>query len=97
MENQLQTEMKEAVPGVGNVEYVSLTWDNFLQVHLTAINSGTALISSPLVSALVKYSREWALFIIWIRSTLTRKLKAKYDEVPGTPAAMKATWYRFPG
>ena len=26
----------------GEIEYVNLPWDNFYQVHLTAVNSGTA-------------------------------------------------------
>lgn len=41
VQGDLET-MKGELPEVGNIEYVSLTWDNFLQVHLTAINSGTA-------------------------------------------------------
>lgn len=32
MENQLQTELKEAVPGVGDIEYVSLTWLSLIHI-----------------------------------------------------------------
>ena len=80
MENQLQTEMKEAVPGVGDIEYVSLTWDNFLQVHLTAINSGTApdIFTAGFGTGEV-FARMGAVHYL-DKIDANEELKAKYDE-----------------
>lgn len=80
MENQLQTELKEAVPGVGNIEYVSLTWDNFLQVHLTAINSGTApdIFTAGFGTGEV-FARMGAVHYL-DKIDANEELKAKYDE-----------------
>ena len=79
MQSDLEA-MKEELPEVGNVEYVSLTWDNFLQVHLTAINSGTApdIFTAGFGTGEV-YARMGAVHYL-DKIDADEELKAKYDE-----------------
>lgn len=79
MQSDLEA-MKEELPEVGNVEYVSLTWDNFLQVHLTAINSGTApdIFTAGFGTGEV-FARMGAVHYL-DKIDSNEELKAKYDE-----------------
>ena len=77
----------------GEIEYVNLPWDNFYQVHLTAVNSGTPLIFSPLVTAPLKPLPAWEKFYYMDNLDVDEEFALNSARLFGNPEGMKASWF----